>query len=317
MVSSAVLSFARSERFALLALVLAIAFPIACGFRTYPLFIAAQFAVFAMVALSLDVLMGRSGQISLGHAGFFALGAYAAAILSARFDVDLLAGAIAGAALAALGSLIVGLPATRLSGHYLGIVTLGFGVAVAQIALKWTALTNGDEGVHVRTIHLAGIVLSSPLHVYAVAFVALAAVAVFAARLPRTRLGRAFAAVRDSEIAAAAMGISVARTKVTAFVISAAIAGAAGALYAALTGFVAPEDFGISQSLLFFAMVVVGGTASTAGTLLGALVLDAVSQGAATVGGLSLALIGAAIVTVALFRPAGLKSLWRRGEGSR
>ncbi len=311
------LLFARSERAALLTLALVVAFPIACGFRTYPLFIATQFAVFAMVALSLDVLMGRSGQISLGHAGFFALGAYAAAILSVRYDVDLLVGVIAGAALAALGSLIVGLPATRLSGHYLGIVTLGFGVAVAQIALKWTALTNGDEGVHTHAIHLAGTVLSSPLHVYAVVFVALGAVTAFVARLPRTRLGRAFGAVRDSEIAAAAMGISVARTKVLAFVISAAIAGGAGALYAALTGFVAPEDFGIGQSLLFFAMVVVGGTASTAGTLLGALVLEGVSQAAATVGGLSLTLIGAAIVGVALFRPAGLKSLWRGGEGSR
>jgi branched-chain amino acid transport system permease protein len=122
-------------------------------------------------------------------------------------------------------------------------------------------------------------------------------------------LGRALAAVRDSEAAAAAMGIDVARTKVVAFVISAAIAGAAGSLYADLTGFVAPEDFGISQALLFFAMVIVGGTGSTLGTIAGALLLVVVSQAAATVSGLSLAIVGAIIVAVALYRPGGIKSL--------
>lgn len=310
--------FVRSRpALGLAALALVALFPLACGFRTYLLFVAAEFAIFAVVALSLDLLMGRSGQISLGHSGFFALGAYTAAILVSRFGLDLLPATLAGAATAALGSLVVGLPATRLRGHYLAIVTLGFGVAVAQIALKWVALTNGDEGVHLTGARFAGIALSSPVHLYALAFAALALVAILSDRLPNTRLGRAFAAVRDSEIAAAAMGIRVARTKVVAFVISAALAGAAGSLYAALTGFVAPENFGISQTLLFFAMVIVGGTASTVGTIAGALVLDAVSQGAATVSGLSLTLIGAAIVAVALFRPGGLKSFGFAPRGER
>ena len=205
-------------------------------------------------------------------------------------------------------SLVLGVPATRLRGHYLAIVTLGFGIAVAQIALKCTALTNGDEGVHVTAPRFATLPAGSPLALYVLAFGTLAVVAALAEKLPATRLGRAFAAVRDSEIAASAMGIDVARTKVIAFALSAATAGVGGAVYAALTGFVAPEDFGLRQALLFFAMVIVGGTASTGGTIVAAFLLDAVAQGAATISGLPLVLIGAAIVAVGLFRPGGLKS---------
>jgi branched-chain amino acid transport system permease protein len=284
-------------------------FPMLCGFRPYVLFVAAELAVFAVVALALDLLMGRSGQISLGHNGFFALGAYAAAILTARFRTDLALALIAAAAIAGAASLILGVPATRLRGHYLAIVTLGFGIAIAQIALKWTGLTNGDEGVHLNAPRLAAVPVGSPLALYALAYVALALCALLSEWLPRTRLGRAFAAVRDSEIAAAAMGIDVARTKMLAFALSAALTGIAGAIYAALTGFVAPEDFGVGQTLLFFSMVVVGGMASTGGTIVAAFLLDAVAQAAATISGLPLVLIGATIVAVALFRPGGIKSL--------
>jgi branched-chain amino acid transport system permease protein len=294
---------------AALAALIVIAFPAATHAEPYLLFVAAQFAVFAIVALSLDILMGRSGQISLGQSGFVAVGAYATAILSARANVDLLLAFALAVVLAGVTGLVVGFPATRLRGHYLGIVTLGFGIAVAQIALFWTTLTNGDQGVHLAARRFAGIAVASPLALYVLCFVGLALTAWLSSRLPSWRLGRALAAVRDSEAAAAAMGIDVARTKVVAFVISAAIAGAAGSLYADLTGFVAPEDFGISQALLFFAMVIVGGTGSTLGTIAGALLLVVVSQAAATVSGLSLAIVGAIIVAVALYRPGGIKSL--------
>jgi len=302
-----------ASKLALAAAALALLFPFFCRFQPYALFIAAEFATFAIVALGLDVLMGRTGQISLGQGGFFAIGAYTAAILVWRARVDLVVALVAATALAALLSLVLGIPATRLRGHYLAIVTLGFGIAVAQVALKWTALTNGDEGVHLTAPHFAGLAAGSPVALYALAVVALGIVAWLAHRLPHTRLGRSFEAIRDSEVAAAAMGIDVARGKVIAFGLSAAAAGFAGAVYAALTGFVAPEDFGLQQALLFFAMVIVGGTASTVGTILGAFALDAVAQAAATLSGLPLVLIGAAIVTVALFRPSGLKALVAKG----
>jgi branched-chain amino acid transport system permease protein len=276
--------------------------------QVYWLFVAAEFLIFGIVAISLDLLMGRTGQISLGHSGFFAVGAYTAAILNHRYGVDLVGGAVAGGLLSAATSLILGLPATRLRGHYLGIVTFGYGIAVDQIALKWTSLTGGDQGIHVQHPVLLGLDVGSPVRMYYISLVALAITAWLVYNLGRSRLGRAFAAIKDSEVAAAAMGVNVARTKVLAFVVSAFLAGAAGSLYAFLTSFVAPENFGIDVTLLFFAMVVLGGMGSIAGAIGGAVVVDAIRNAAATVSGLSLAILGAMIVLVVVFFPNGLKT---------
>jgi len=280
--------------------------------QVYWLFVVSEFFVFAIVAVSLDLLMGRTGQISLGHAGFVALGAYSAAILNQRFGLDLLAGMVVGGVLAGVASLVLGFPATRLRGHYLGIVTLGFGIAVDQIALKWDSLTGGDQGIHLHRPMLLGLDVGTPVRMYYVALIALVVTALLVYCLGQTRIGRAFAAIKDSEIAAAAMGVPVARTKVLAFICSAFLAGAAGAIYAFLAGFVAPENFGIESSLLFFAMVVVGGMGSIGGAIGGAVVVDAVKNAAATVSGLSLAILGGMIVLVVLFFPGGLKALLQR-----
>ena len=287
------------------------------GRQVYWLFVIAEMFIFAIVAISLDLLMGRTGQISLGHSGFFAVGAYTAAILSERYGIDLLAGAIAGGLLSAAASLIVGFPATRLRGHYLGIVTFGYGIAVDQIALKWDALTGGDQGVHLHKPVLLGLGLGTPVRMYYVSFIALVVVSLLVRNLAQTRIGRSFAAIRDSEVAATAMGVPIARTKILAFICSAFLAGVGGALYAFLAGFVAPEDFGIDQTLLFFAMVVIGGMGSIPGAIAGAVVVDAIRQGASTVSGLSLAILGGTIVLVVLFFPGGLKALLSRIGGRR
>jgi branched-chain amino acid transport system permease protein len=279
--------------------------------QVYWLFVVSELFIFAIVAVSLDLLMGRTGQISLGHAGFVALGAYSAAILNQRFGVDLLVGALTGGCLAALASLVLGFPATRLRGHYLGIVTLGFGIAVDQIALKWDTLTGGDQGIHLHKPTMLGLDVGTPVRMYFVALVALVIAVLLVWSLTRTRVGRAFAAIKDSEVAAAAMGVPVARTKVLAFICSAFLAGVAGGLYAFLAGFVAPEDFGIDSSLLFFAMVIIGGMGSLSGAIGGAVVVDAVKHAAATVSGLSLAILGGMIVLVVLFFPGGLKGFLR------
>ena len=284
--------------------------------QVYWLFVVSEFYVFAIVAISLDLLMGRSGQISLGQSGFVALGAYTTAILNQRFGVDLVVGMLAGASVAGLASLVLGLPATRLRGHYLGIVTLGFGIAVDQIALKWDSLTGGDQGIHLHRPVALGLDVGTPVRMYYVALVALVVAVLLVWSLTQTRIGRAFAAIKDSEIAAAAMGVPVARTKVLAFIVSAFLAGAAGGIYAFLAGFVAPEDFGIDSSLLFFAMVVIGGMGSISGAIGGAVVVDAIRTTAATVSGLSLAILGGMIVLVVLFFPGGLKG-WLRARARR
>ncbi|HTX03388.1 MAG TPA: branched-chain amino acid ABC transporter permease [Candidatus Acidoferrales bacterium] len=294
------------------AVVLAMLIPVIVHQQVYVLFVVAEFFVFAIVALSLDLLLGRSGQISLGQSGFFAVGAYTAALLNVRFGWEIVSCICGAAIVASLSSLILGLPATRLRGHYLGIVTLGFGIGVAQIALTWSALTGGDEGIHLAGTRLLFWSFADPSRLYYLCFAGLVAVVFGMNALGRSRIGRSFAAVRDSEIAAAAMGIPVARTKVLAFVFSAALAGAGGALFAFLNGFIAPEDFGFSQTLLFFAMVVLGGMSSTAGVICGTFVVQVVEQSAATVSGLSLTLLGAAIVAAVLFLPGGIASLGER-----
>lgn len=283
--------------------------------QVYWLFVIGEFFIYAIVAISLDLLMGRTGQISLGQSGFFAVGAYTAAILSARHGADMLIATLAGGFVAAIASLVLGFPAARLRGHYLGIVTFGYGIAVDQIALKWDALTGGDQGLHLHGARLLGFDVASPLRMYYVALAALGIVSILVFNLTRTRLGRAFAAVKDSEIAAAAMGVNVARTKVLAFICSAFLAGIAGGLYAFLTTFIAPEDFGIEQALLFFAMVVIGGMGSLPGAIGGALIVFSVQQAASTVSGLSLAIVGGVIVVTALFVPHGLRDVFARLRG--
>jgi branched-chain amino acid transport system permease protein len=302
----------RAPLLALAPLAVGVALPFLTGFNPYLVGVGAEFLIFAIVAVSLDLLMGRSGQISLGHSGFFAVGAYTTAILIERTHLDLAFGLAAAAVLTAISSSIVGFPAERLRGHYLGIVTLGFGVAIAQIALKWSALTNGDEGVHLDTVRLLGFDVGAPVRMYYLALAVLLLTALFSYNLAHSRLGRSFAAVRDSEVAASAMGIPVARTKVLAFAISAAMTGIAGGLFASLNAFVAPEDFGITQTLLFFAMVIVGGLDSIGGAIGGAFVVEVVSQLAAATNGLSLFIVGTTIVAVALFFPAGLKGVFAR-----
>ena len=277
--------------------------------QVYWLFIASELFVFAIISISLDLLMGRAGQISLGHAGFVALGAYTAAILNTHYGTDLLIGSLAGGLVAAAGSIILGFPAARLRGHYLGIVTLGFGIAVDQIALKWDSLTGGGQGIHVKRPTLLGIDVGNPTAMYYVSLGALIIAAFLVWNLTRTRLGRAFAAVKDSEVAAGAMGIPVARTKVIAFLCSAFLAGVSGGIYAFLTGYIAPEDFELNSSLLFFAMTIVGGLGSIRGAIGGAVVVDGIKNAAATVSGLSLTILGGMIVLIALFFPGGMKAL--------
>ncbi len=285
--------------------------------QVYWLFVIAEFFIYAMVAISLDLLMGRTGQISLGQSGFFAVGAYTAAILNVRSGTGMLVATLAGGMVAAVASLVLGFPAARLRGHYLGIVTFGYGIAVDQIALKWDALTGGDQGLHVHPATLLGLSVGTPIRMYYVALIALSVATVAVWKLTRTRLGRSFAAVKDSEIAAAAMGVPVARTKVIAFLCSAFLAGVAGGLYAFLNGFIAPGDFGIELALLFFAMVVIGGMGSIPGALGGALIVFSVQQTASTISGLSLAILGAVIVLTALFVPNGLREVFIRLRSGR
>jgi branched-chain amino acid transport system permease protein len=298
-----------------LAAAAAVAFPAVYGGNTATMSIATECLIYAVAAASLNLLMGYGGQVSLGHAGFLAAGAYTAAIVAIHLRLPLVLEILAAGLVAAAIGFVLGLPTGRLHGLYLVVLTLGFGVAVPQIALNWTSVTNGWAGLAMPPATLLGLDLTSQpaLYYYVLAVSGLCLLAMLS--LVATRAGRIFMAVRDSEAAAMAMGINVWRAKVRVFATSAFFCGVAGDLLAHWTGLVAPTSFPFDLSLLFFSMVVVGGMASIWGTVAGAVLLVVVEDLAAGVGGLSTAIIGGAVVLTLLVAPEGLASLPRALSG--
>jgi branched-chain amino acid transport system permease protein len=260
---------------------------------------------YAIVAVGLNLLCGGTGQFSLGHAGFFAIGAFTAAILSTHgwpFWLDVPAGAL----LAAAAGLIVGIPVLRLTGPYFAIATLAFGLLVADVlsTADWAA---GRTGIAVNAPTLGGYTFTSVTFFWVVLLVLV--IGVFLAyNLREGATGRAFAALRDSEPAAQASGIDLARYRVIAFAISALYGGIAGGLFAHWELYINASSFDLSLSILFIAMIVVGGLDSVAGSVIGAAFLTATQEALQNAGHPELAnpLYGAVIVVTLLFIPRGL-----------
>jgi len=245
----------------------------------YVLYLVSLGLVYAIVALGLNLLFGYAGQFSLGHAGFFAIGAYTAALLTSRagapFVIALL---VAGFLTAAVGFLL-GLPALRLSGPYLAVATLGFGLAIPQLILWQGAWTGGSMGLHslpLASISIApiiSIVFRTDQEYYYLALVVLILLTILARNIVNSDTGRAFISIRDSELAARAMGVNLVRYKTSAFALSAFYAGIAGGLYAHLIHGISPEDFTVFLSVDFVTMIVLGGLGSVSGALFGAFLL--------------------------------------------
>ena len=297
----------------LVVLAAALVFPQFEGANVTVMGVATEALTYGLVTLALNLLMGYGGQVSIGHGGFLAVGAYTAAILSTHagglpFIVVL---ALAGMVTGAVGMLL-GLPATRLRSHYLAVATLGFGVAVPQIALNLGSLTGGFTGLIVPPAHLGALTLNDPVPLYYLALVILVASAVAIRSLLASPTGRRFMAVRDSQDTAPAMGIDVRHTKVIMFTLSAFFCGLAGYVFALNNGIVEPASFSFSLSLFFFAAVVVGGLGSMWGSLLGAALLVVVQQESVSLAGYSEAILGVAVVLTLLGVPGGLAALPRR-----
>lgn len=268
--------------------------------------------IYSLIVVTLNLLVGFGGQVSIGHAGLLAVGAYGAAWLANHLAVPLPLELLLAGTLSALVGFVVGLPSGRLSGHYLVIVTLGFGLAIPQIALNATSITKGFTGLAIATTNFGPISMNSPkslyYFVYVVVVICLAAILSFLS----TKTGRSIMAVRDSEAAARAMGINVARTKVILFTTSAFFVGIAGDLFARAEGLVQPADFPLSFSLFFLAAVIVGGMASVGGSIAGASLLTYVQVKTSSLGGLSEFMIGGSVVVVLLLVPDGLASVPRK-----
>jgi branched-chain amino acid transport system permease protein len=245
---------------------------------SYYLRVASLIWVSAFAAIGLNILMGKAGQVSLGHAGFFGIGAYAVAIGPTHLGLPPLAALVVGAGLSALLAYFVGRPILRLKGHYLAIATLGFGVLVALVITTESRWTGGPDGMPVMKLTLFGWRASGSIAWYWITGGLLLAGAWIALNLDETPTGRAFRALHDSEVAARVTGINVNRFKLQAFVIAAVYASLAGSALALMNGFVNPDQAGFLHSIELVTMVVLGGLGSIVGSIVGAAVLITLPQ---------------------------------------
>jgi branched-chain amino acid transport system permease protein len=276
--------------------------------------------IYGIVGIGLMLLTGYTGLISIGHAAFLGVGAYTEAILSARGWPFPLSLAIAMLVSASVG-VVVGLPALRVRGVYLAIATLAFGFIVEEVLTRWESMTGGNSGKSVGAADLFGWKLESAAGFYflSLTLAVLATLAVL--NLLRSPTGRAFVAIRDSEISAQSMGIHLARYKTLSFALSAALTGVAGALYAHKLRFLSPDQFTVLQSIELLMMIFIGGIGSIHGAFLGAAAIIALPQaiGAATphlpaglsnAAGLQPTIFGLILIGFILFEPMGLYGWW-------
>jgi branched-chain amino acid transport system permease protein len=276
--------------------------------------------IYSIAGLGLMVLAGFTGLLSIGHAAFLGVGAYTQAVLTGHgWPFPLALAAAAG--LSASVGVVVGLPALRVKGIYLAVATLAFGFIVEEVMARWESITGGNAGLAVKPPALFGWTASGAESFYLVVLLTCVLVTVGVLNLLRTSTGRAFIAIRDSEISAQSMGIHLARYKTVSFALSAAIVGIAGALYAHKLRFISPEQFGIAQSIDLLLLVVVGGLGSVHGAFFGAIFLITMPQAIAIAkdwlppaigqaAGLQAVVFGAVLMVFVLFEPTGLYGRW-------
>ncbi len=276
--------------------------------------------IYSIVGLGLMLLSGFTGLFSLGHAAFLGVGAYTQAVMVNAGLPFPLALACAGLLSAAVG-MVVGLPALRVKGIYLGMATLAFGFIVEEIMARWEHVTGGNAGLMVSYPRLFGWELASTEAFYGLCLVITVAATLAIVNLMRSPTGRAFVAIRDSEISAQSMGIQLARYKTLSFALSAALAGIGGALYAHKIQFLSPEQFSIIQSIDLLLMVVIGGLGSIHGAFLGAIFLivmpqlialgkDYLPEAIGQAAGLQGTVYGMVLIAFVLFEPMGLYGRW-------
>lgn len=266
----------------------------------------------SIVSIGLCLVMGLAGQISLGQAAFWGIGAYTSAVLTTKYGLPPLVGLIASALVPALFAFILGRAIAGLQGYYLAMATLAFGYIVQIGISEWEPVTGGASGlISIPQIPLFG---ESELLMYFLIWGIVTCVLLFSLNLLHSRVGRAFRAIHKSEIAATSMGIDVRRFKLNAFVVSGMFAGISGGLYAHYMGILDPQPFGLHESIKFLTMVVVGGMTSIWGALIGTLLIDSISEALVLMsevipglqGDFDTIVFGGILVLIVMFMPEGL-----------
>jgi len=294
----------------------------------YILYIINIIGIYAIAAIGLNLLIGYTGQISLGHGAFFGVGAYAAAILATKASCPFLIAVPAAGLITALVGMIFGLPSARLKHLYLCIATLAGQFIIEYVLVQWESLTEGAAGISIPTATIFGIDLGNDRVFFYVIFICFAIMTWMAVNLIRTRYGRAFIAIRDNDQAAEGMGIPIFPYKLLSFAISSFYAGFAGALFAYYMISITPEPFNLWLSIEYIAMIIIGGLGSIPGSVFGTIFIVTLSEilshiteylmnispsigGAITIAPLREFVFGLAIILFIIFEPKGLAEVWR------
>lgn len=294
----------------------------------YTLYILNIIGIAAIAAVGLNILIGYTGQISLGHGAFFGVGAYAAAILATRLDVSFLIAIPAAGFITAAVGMIFGLPSGRLKGLYLTIATLAGQFIIEYVLIQWESLTKGTMGITLPVPKIMQWNISGDKAFFFLIFISLVLMTWFAVNIMRSKFGRAFIAIRDNDRAAEGMGIPIFKYKLLSFGISSFYAGFAGALWAYYMVSITTEPFNLGLSVEFIAMVIIGGMGNIPGAIFGAtfitllnellryltvflMNIDFVISWGLNIAPLKEFVFGLAIVLFILFEPRGLAELWR------
>ena len=272
----------------------------------YQVYIISLVGLTAMVGIGINILLGLTGQISLGHAGFYAIGAYVGAILTTTYEWSFwlalpLAGVVAG-----IAGMLLAIPALRVRGPYLAMVTIAFGFVIEQGAAEWKGVTGGWNGImFIPLPEVFGYTLIDRDVALLVAVLTFGSVALFA-RLNASDWGKAMRAVRDSELAARSLGLDPVMVRTAAFTVSAAITGVAGAIFASLTNFISPESFPFLQSILFLLVAIIGGIGTVLGPVVGALVVVLIPEFLSALAEYRLLFVGVLLLVVLVATPRGV-----------
>ncbi len=299
-------------------LVLLALYPVILKNNPYLIQIGALTCIYLTMALGLNITLGYAGLLDIGFAVYFGAGAYTSAQLAVDFGVSFWIGLLAGGLVAAFFGFLVAWPALRVQDHYLGLVTLGYGLMMNLLARNLTFLTNGTDGVinipppvigdhdFTRALKLGHLSLPFQANFYYLAVVVALLAAFISYRLRESRLGRALDAIREDEIAARCSGVNVRGLKILAFSTGAFFGGLGGAVYAHMIGFVGPDSFTFMESITILVMVVLGGAGSILGVVAGAIVLVVLPERFREFDNLRLFFFGVALVLLMINRPQGL-----------
>jgi branched-chain amino acid transport system permease protein len=312
-----------------LAFGLALMLPIAFSDNRYVVDTATSVLIYVMLGWGLNVVVGLAGLLDMGHAAFYAVGAYAYTLLATRFGWGFWEALPVAGLTAAVFGLAIGWPSLRLRGDYLAIVTLGFGEIVRVVLVNWTDLSGGPNGIsQIPRPNFFGLPFApsgdtptfashfglefSPMHRIIFLYYVILALSLLTnalvARLRRLPIGRAWEAMREDEIACKALGMNITNIKLSAFALGAMLGGVAGVFFAARQGFISPESFTFNESAIILAIVVLGGMGSQLGVVLASLVLVLLPELGRDFAEYRMLLFGAAMIMIMIWRPGGILS---------